>query len=261
MLECQKRQACLRWAAEKCDSFRSIFLFCPPREPSRSTQTRKSPRSTKLAIICWASWVSPASERQGLVNMKVWMKRPHTQDTRTACHSSCAVLCKSDVEASENEQYLGTAVCGPIWIYQGIPIGFPHWTSNNGAVSFLIGFPKPVADAGRGTECRYKGGVRGLGAFTVWFQEWGTTHPCHGMRVSNSRGSRVAEDSTGGNKDAGLAQGPALLSILNLILLHTMGARRQRQGGEGLTCLSKVGWEEWHHHTDRWPSLGKSVGS
>lgn len=73
-------------------------------------------------------------------------------------------------------------------------------------------------------------------------------------------GAGVAEDSTEGNKDAGLAQGPAQLSILNLILLHTMGARRQRQGGGRSYLPVSVGWERWHHHTDRWPWLGKSVG-
>lgn len=73
-------------------------------------------------------------------------------------------------------------------------------------------------------------------------------------------GVGVAEDSTEGSQDAGLAQGPAQLSILNLILLYTMGARRQRQG-EGRSYLPVlVGWERWYHHTDRWPSFGKSVG-
>lgn len=84
--------------------------------------------------------MSPASERQGLVNMKVWMKKSPTQDTRTqpaTAHVRC--FANQAVEASENEQYLGTIVCGPIFEFiKGIPIGFPHWTSNNGAVSFLI---------------------------------------------------------------------------------------------------------------------------
>ena len=91
--------------------------------------------------------------------------------------------------------------------------------------------PNPWQMLGGAREMQVKrresepGGIPSL----VLGEKWLT--PGHGMRCPMAGGAGVAEDSTEGSRDAGLARGPAQPSIFRFLLLHTMGAKGQRQGG------------------------------
>ena len=139
MLECQKRQACLRWTAEKCDSFRSIFLFCPPGSPPDPPRPERAPAALNLQSFAErAGWARHLKGR----DLLTWTSLDEKSPTHmTQAHSPPQLMCGALQVRRGGFWKWTVSRYNSLWpdfeFIKGISIGFPHLTSNNGAVSLL----------------------------------------------------------------------------------------------------------------------------
>ena len=231
------------------------FSLLSSREPSRSTQTRKSPRGTKLQSFAeWAGWAWHLKGRDLLTWKSLDEKSPthriHTHSPPQLTRGSLQIRC-GDFWKWTVSRY--NSLWPDFEFIKGIPIGFLHLTSNNGAVSLLIeDSPNPWQMLGGAREMQVKrrepepGGIPSL----VLGEKWLTQAVGWGVQWQGERGWQKTAQK-GAEMQAWLGDRLSQASS-NSFFSTRWGQRGRSKVGEGLTCLSCWAERGGTHQTDRW---------